>query len=268
MSRSPLDPALLKFPHVVSAREYAALRIDDLSARPRFGCKGPGAPAWLAANGYSVPDGANSARLDSRGVLVARLATSEFLIEAIDGGAQAVSASLQQLAWPIGLPGWPTSPPGSPTGLPGRSMGLASGSTGPPGRPMSPPATSLNPPTSLVGPSASSMGPPPKPARPLDLYPVARQDLAVGIQGPSLQTLLRQICSVDFVALFEASGPLDGPIALTSMIGVSVVAWPRRTDSGSSLTVWLDPSFAHYFWTTLLEVGRGVGTLVIGSNTI
>ena len=100
MSRSPLDPALLKFPHVVSAREHAALRIDDLSARPRFGCKGPGAPAWLAANGYSVPDGANSARLDAQGILVARLATSEFLIEAISGGAQTVAASLQQLAWP------------------------------------------------------------------------------------------------------------------------------------------------------------------------
>jgi hypothetical protein len=52
------------------------------------------------------------------------------------------------------------------------------------------------------------------------------------------------------------------------MIGVGVVAWPRRTDSGSSLTVWLDPSFAHYFWTTLLEVGRGVGALVIGSNNL
>jgi sarcosine oxidase subunit gamma len=205
MSRSPLDPALLKFPHVVSAREHAALRIDDLSARPRFGCKGPGAPSWLAANGYSVPDSANSARLDSRGVLVARLATSEFLIEAVDGGAQAVSTSLQQ---------WVA------------------------------------------------------PARPLDVYPVARQDLVVGIRGPALQSLLLQICSVDFVPLFEACGPHDGPIALTSMIGVSVVAWPRNTDSGSSLTAWLDPSYAHYFWTTLLEVGRSVGALVIGSNNL
>jgi sarcosine oxidase subunit gamma len=205
MSRSPLDPALLKFPHVVSAREQAALRIDDLSARPRFGCKGPGAPSWLAANGYSVPQGANSAKVDSQGVLVARLATSEFLIEAVDGGAEGVSASLHQLG---------------------------------------------------------------SPARPLEIYPVARQDLVVGIQGPGLQTLLRQICSVDFVPLFEACGPHDGPIALTSMIGVGVVAWPRRTDSGSSLTVWLDPSFAHYFWTTLLEVGRGVGALVIGSNNL
>ena len=198
MSRSPLEPALLKFPHVVSAREQAALRVDDLSVRPRFGCKGPGAPSWLAASGYSIPpEGANSARVDSRGVLVARLATSEFLIEAVDGGAEGVLGS---------------------------------------------------------------------PARPVDVYPVARQDLVVGIQGPGLQTLLRQICSVDFVPLFEACGPHEGPIALTSMIGVGVVAWPRRTDSGSSLTVWLDPSFAHYFWTTLLEVGRGVGTLVIGSN--
>jgi sarcosine oxidase, subunit gamma len=202
MSRSPLEPALLKFPHVVSAREQAALRIDDLSARARFGCKGPGAPSWLAANGYDVPQGANSAKVDSQGVLVARLATSEFLIEAVDGGAEE---------------GWLMGPPGAP-------------------------------------------------ARPLEVYPVARQDLVVGIQGPGLQTMLRQVCSVDFVPLFEACGPHDGPIALTSMIGVGVVAWPRRTDSGSSLTVWLDPSFAHYFWTTLLEVGRGVGPLVIGSK--
>jgi sarcosine oxidase, subunit gamma len=214
MSRSPLEPAPIGS-HGATAREQAVLRVDDLSARPRFGCKGPGAPSWLAANGYSIPEGANSARVDSRGVLVARLATSEFLIEAVDGGAEGVpagdvtaaaapvSASLHQLSWP---------------------------------------------------------------ARPLEVYPVARQDLVVGIQGPGLQTLLRQICSVDFVPLFEACGPHDGPIALTSMIGVGVVAWPRRTDSGSSLTVWLDPSFAHYFWTTLLEVGRGVGALVIGSN--
>ena len=261
MSRSPLDPALLKFPLVVSAREHAALRIDDLSARPRFGCKGPGAPSWLAANGYSVPEGTNSATVDAQGILVARLATSEFLIEAISGGAQTVAASLQQLVWPMspsGLPigssGSPMAPSGLPIGLSGSPMGPASFPIGPSGSPMAPPDGPTSPPGSA--------------ARPPDVYPVARQDLAVGIQGPGLQRLLRQICSVDFVPLFEASGPHNGPITLTSMIGVSVVAWPRRTDSGSSLTVWLDPSFAHYFWTTLLEVGRGVGALVIGSNNI
>lgn len=204
MRRSPLDPELLKFPHVVSGREQAALRIEDLSQQPRFGCKGPGAEQWLTAAGYRVPRDPNSAVLDSTGVLVARLATSEFLTEAVDGGGERVDSTLRQLA------------------------------------------------------SAT---------RPGNVYPVARQDMVAGIQGPGIQTLLRQICSVDFVPLFEACGPAAGPVCLTSMVGVGVVAWPRRTESGSTLRVWLDPSFAHYFWTTLLEVGRGVGALVIGSNT-
>jgi sarcosine oxidase subunit gamma len=204
MRRSPLDPALLKFPHVVSGREQAVLRLDDLSRHPRFGCKGPGAEQWLTAAGYRVPGEPNSVVVDLQGVMVARLATSEFLVEAVDGGSDRVTASLRELA-----------------------------ST----------------------------------ARPGNVYPVARQDMVAGIQGPGVPTLLRQICSVDFVPLFETSGPAAGPVCLTSMVGVGVVAWPRRTDSGSTLRVWLDPSFAHYFWTTLLEVGRGVGAMVIGSNT-
>jgi sarcosine oxidase gamma subunit len=204
MSRSPLDPGLLKFPHVVSAREQAILRLDDLSDTRRFGCKGPGAEPWLAAAGYSVPREPNSAAVDASGILVARLATSEFLVEAVDGGGERVESTSRQLG-------------------------------------------------------ASS--------RPANVYPVARQDMVVGVQGAGIQTLLRQICSVDFVPLFESSGRAAGPVALTSMVGVGVVAWPRRTDSGPTLRVWIDPSFAHYFWTTLLEVGRGVGTMVIGSNT-
>ncbi len=204
MRRSPLDPALLKFPHVVSGREQAVLRLDDLSQHPRFGCKGPGAEQWLTAAGYRVPRDANSAAVDLQGVMVARLATSEFLIEAVAGGSEQVTATLRQLA--------------------------------------------------------SGM-------RPGNVYPVARQDMVVGIQGPGIQTLLRQICSVDFVPLFEASGPAAGPVCLTSMVGVGVVVWPRRAASGSTLRVWLDPSFAHYVWTTLLEVGRGVGAMVIGSDT-
>ena len=215
MTRSPLEPRLRKFPLVVSGRDQAVLRLDDLSARARFGCKGPGAEPWLAAAGYSVPPAPNSAILDANGIFVARLAASEFLVEAVEAravevqtvvGAEAtrrVEASLQQLR-------------------------------------------------------AAS--------RPQNVYPVARQDLVVGIEGSAIQTLLRQICSVDFVPLFESSGPNAGPVVLTSMVGVGVVAWPRRTEGGSMLTLWLDPSFAHYFWTTLLEVGRGVGAMVIGSN--
>ena len=204
MSRSPLDPALLKFPHVVAGREQAILRLDDLSQHRRFGCKGPGAEPWLAAAGYTVPQAPNSAAVDAAGVMVARLATSEFLVEAADDGSEHVNSTRRQLA------------------------------------------------------SVS---------RPTNVYPVARQDMVVGIQGPGIQTLLRQVCSVDFAPLFESCGPASGPVVLTSMVGVGVVVWPRRTEGGPTLRVWLDPSFAHYFWTTLLEVGRGVGALVIGSNT-
>ena len=206
MTRSPLEPRLRKFPLVVSGRDQAVLRLDDLSERARFGCKGPGAEPWLSAAGYSVPAAPNSATLDANGIFVARLATAEFLVEAVEGAeaTRRVAASLQQLR-------------------------------------------------------AAS--------RPRSLYPVARQDLVVDIQGSAIQTLLRQICSVDFVPLFESSGPNAGPVVLTSMVGVGVVAWPRRTEGGAMLMLWLDPSFAHYFWTTLLEVARGVGTMVIGSNT-
>src|ERR1700735_1151806 len=142
MSRSPLDPALLKFPHVVSGREQAVLRLAALSQHRRFGCKGPGAEPWLAAAGYTVPQAPNSTVVDATGVMVARLATSEFLIEAVDGGCGRVNARRRQLGTP---------------------------------------------------------------SRPTNVYPVARQDMVVGIQGPGIQTLLRQICSVDFVPLFASS---------------------------------------------------------------
>ena len=149
MRRSPLDPALLKFPHVVSGREQAALRLDDLSQQ-----RGSVARVRAQSSGSRPPVIACRARPIARwsmqrGVLVARLATSEFLVEAVDGGSERVDATLRQLA-------------------------------------------------------AAS--------RPANVYPVARQDMVVGIQGPGIQTLLRQICSVDFVPLFESCGPAAGPV--------------------------------------------------------
>jgi hypothetical protein len=52
---------------------------------------------------------------------------------------------------------------------------------------------------------------------------------------------------------------------LTSMIGVGVIAWPQRLAIGPALTLWCDPSFAHYFWSTLLDVARGGGSIAIKS---
>jgi hypothetical protein len=61
--------------------------LTNRSSRMRVGCKGPGAENWLADQGIVVPQGANRFSLDSRGLLSARLATSEFLFEATETGS-------------------------------------------------------------------------------------------------------------------------------------------------------------------------------------
>jgi len=186
----------------------AAVRLCDRSWRRRFGCKGPAAEAWLTATGFKVPAPANTAHLDAAGVLVARLATSEFLIEAFDGGGASVAAAAAVL-------------------------GSAAGPAG--------------------------------------VYPVARQDLVLEIAGRRMQELLRQICGVDFEPLLDSGPGPESPVVLTSMVGVGVVAWPSAGRGAPRLTLWSDPSFAHYFWTTLLEVGGdlagGVAVIDPGSDS-
>jgi hypothetical protein len=82
--------------------------------------------------------------------------------------------------------------------------------------------------------------------------------------------LLRQICSVDYAPLLapavteRAGGEHDEPVLLTSMMGVGVLAWPRRLASGPAVTAWCEPSYGHYFWNTLLEIGREAGNVSLG----
>ena len=203
MRLSPLEPRSRALP-VAQLDDGAVLKFEDLSLRPRFGCKGPGAEVWLATAGYRVPREPNSAAVDADGVLVARLATAEFLIEAADGGAGRVESTVRQLT------------------------------------------------------SA---------ARPPNVYSVARQDLVIGIEGAATNALLRQTCSFDFAPLLDRCDRDGGPVILTSMIGVSVVALLRRATRGSVMTLWVDPSFAHYFWTTLLEVGGDLGRINIKARS-
>jgi len=184
-----------------AAAAGAPLRFAVLALRERLGCKGPGAESWLTTRGFSVPGDPNSAQVDAGGVLVARLTTAEFLVEAVDGGAERVASARRELM------------------------------------------------------SA---------ARPAQVYPVARADLAVGLSGAALPELLRQICSVDFAPVLASCAQHAGGIILTSMIGVGVVAFASRGPGGEAvLTLWVDPSFAHYFWTTLLEVGRDLGAAAV-----
>jgi sarcosine oxidase subunit gamma len=186
----------------------AGLHFEQHPAWPRCGCKGPGAADWLSSQGYRVPAQANSAELDPAGVLVARLATSEFLLEPIAGNADRVEATRAELT---------------------------------------------------------------QRRQPVTVYPVTRQDLVVTINGDALQALLRQICSVDFAPLLASAATGGGPVLLTSMVGVGIVAWPRLIEASigeisPAVTLWCDPSYAHYFWNTLLEVGRDLGSVTTGSK--
>jgi sarcosine oxidase subunit gamma len=65
--------------------------------RRRFGCKGPLAESWLQEQGFSVPPAPNSWSCDASGVLVARLATSEFLVEALEGASMQVASAADAL---------------------------------------------------------------------------------------------------------------------------------------------------------------------------
>lgn len=204
LRRSPLDAWFREHADTVPEALQASLRFEDLSCRIRCGCKGAGAQAWLTAAGYRLPSAPNSAAVDDDGVLVARVAASEFLIEAVAGGFGRVESTLRDLE------------------------------------------------------SA---------ARPPDVYPVGRFDLVVRIEGRAVGALLRQICSVDFSSLLELDTVKTGPIVLTSMMGVGAMTWPRRVGADPSVTVWIDPSFAHYFWTRLLEVGRDLGNVAFRGPT-
>jgi sarcosine oxidase subunit gamma len=184
--------------------ESSMLQFEDCSARPRCGCKGPGAESWLRTQGYRVPAAPNSVVLDDDGVLVARLGSSEFLIEAVNGAAAGAGSVRVRNS-----------------------------------------RAQLN-----------------ERAQPRDVYAVARQDSVKRLSGSGLSALLRQICSVDFAPLLAAGyeGGIGGdeqPVLLTSMTGVGVLAWPRRLASGPAVTLWCEPSYAHYFWNTLREVSIG-----------
>lgn len=58
----------------------ATLWMVDRSITPRFGCKGPSAGEWLAAQGLPVPAPANS-WVEIHNGRIARLGRSEFLVE-------------------------------------------------------------------------------------------------------------------------------------------------------------------------------------------
>ncbi len=71
------------------------LKLDAVVGRARVGCKGPAAESWLATHGVRVPRDANSYHIDERGVLTARLATSEFLLESTETASEGIVGSIR-----------------------------------------------------------------------------------------------------------------------------------------------------------------------------
>lgn len=61
--------------------DVPAADLADLSCLQRWGCKGPGAAAWLEAQGLPVPVQPNTWKALPGGSLVARLGINEFLVE-------------------------------------------------------------------------------------------------------------------------------------------------------------------------------------------
>lgn len=179
-----------------------AVSLQRVPERPRLGCKGPQAEAWLRALALEVPGGANTWTCSADGdVLVARLATSEFLVEAIaDDGSPARSRVAE--------------------------------------------AARL-----LLDPRQRRAG----------LVPVLRQDTVLELSGARANDLLLETCNVNFAPLARAAATAGGTLVLTSMIGVSVIVIARRAGNDMTYTIWCDPSFGHYLWSTLAAIATGLG---------
>lgn len=99
---------------------------------------------------------------------------------------------------------------------------------------------------------------------PSRVYPVLRQDLALGLVGDRVHDLLRQTCSFNFQALDLD----DRPVVLTSMVGVAVTVLPGVHRGQPWYRLWCDGTFGTYFWQTLVQIGTELGGGAIGTEFI
>jgi sarcosine oxidase subunit gamma len=87
------------------------------------------------------------------------------------------------------------------------------------------------------------------------VYPVLRQDAALGLAGERFTDLLVQVCNVDFRAWTLS----QRVVVMTTMAGVSVlVLWYERQGQ-PVFRIWCDGTFGPYLWQTLLEIAREEG---------
>jgi sarcosine oxidase subunit gamma len=94
--------------------------------------------------------------------------------------------------------------------------------------------------------------------------PVPRQDAALLLAGPRLQSLLVQVCSFDF----RTPQPHSRSLVMTSMAGVSVLAIPGTLEEKPLLRLWCDGTYGPYLWRTLLAVARDLGGGAAGLGSL
>jgi sarcosine oxidase subunit gamma len=171
--------------------------LTDASCLRRMGVKGPAAQAWLDAQGVPPPAGVNRWQRTADGVLVARLARTEFFLEDRLGG-DAVMRLRAALAPAEGV------------------------------------------------------------------YPVMRQDAALVLAGERANELLVQTCNVNFRA-WDAGDPA---LAMTSMVGVSVLVLWQPHGGGRLYRIWCDGTFGPYLFETLLAIARELGGGPVGLSSL
>lgn len=98
---------------------------------------------------------------------------------------------------------------------------------------------------------------------PAKVYPVLRQDLALGLVGDRVHELLRQTCSFNFQALSLG----DRPVVLTNAIGVTVTVIPLDIERKLCIRIWCDRTFGTYFWQTLVQIATELGGGAIGTES-
>lgn len=95
-------------------------------------------------------------------------------------------------------------------------------------------------------------------------YAVTRADTAMVLAGPKADELLLQTCNVNFAAVNAARREL----ALTSMVGVSVIVIPLRLQGAPLYRIWCDPSYGSYLYRTLLGIVEELGGGPMGADRL
>ncbi len=97
---------------------------------------------------------------------------------------------------------------------------------------------------------------------PARVYRVERQDAGFVLVGERAPKLLAQLSAFDF-----RSAP-SGRFVLTQAASINCAALPIPADEGVRFRLWVDCSYAAYFWETLVRIGTELGGRVVGALAV